>query len=313
MSNIARTLCPALFLMALAGCGSGGGDPTRNTFVEVEFTSFQAVRSGQGRQEVHMTGSSQTVTGTLDGSGNVNSIGVGTIDSSGSTLTLTYPPPDSTGAVDLTKPMVDIRTPSTTLSSTGMFGTTCASSLCVVTPAGIASPTFVLADSTSLGWNYQTFGVWSQETSASSFQFGAISAGAATPGGSIPTVGNPTFTGIAAGSYVDATGARFGTSANMSAVVDFGAHSIAFSTTNTVTMPFGVTGTTTGAPNLNLSGTLTYTAGTNQFAGGVATPGNTLTGTANGRFFGPAAEEIGGLYSAAGGGATMTGAFGGKR
>jgi hypothetical protein len=298
-------------LTALAGCGSGGGDPTRNSFVDVAFTSFQAVRSGEGHQQVHMTGMSQNVTGALDLSGNATSVNVGALDTGASTLTLTYAPPDPSGVVDLTHPMVDISTPATTLSSTGTFSTNCANSLCVVTPGAISTTTIVLADSTSLGWNYQTFGIWSQEISASSYQFGAISAGAATPGSAIPTLGTAVFTGIAAGSYVDPAGARFMTFANMSANVNFATQNIAFSTTNTATSAFGVTGTTTAAPNLNLSGTLTYAAGTNQFTGGVSATG--LAGNATGRFFGPAAEEIGGLYNLTGAGGTMSGAFGGKR
>src|SRR5690348_16793212 len=163
MSNVARAFSALLLAALVSGCGSGG-DPTRNQFFDVAFTSFQAIRSGQGHQIVHITGSSQNVTGSLDTTtGDVTSAFVGAVDTAGSTLTLTYPAPDSSGNVDLTRPMVDIKTPATTLSSSSTFGTSCANTLCIVTPTGSIGTKLILADSTSLGWNYQTFGIWSQE------------------------------------------------------------------------------------------------------------------------------------------------------
>jgi hypothetical protein len=62
-----------------------------------------------------------------------------------------------------------------------------------------------------------------------------------------------------------------------------------------------------------MTGTLTYSAGANQFTGNVATTGG-LTGTATGRFYGPTAQEIGGTFGIAGAGVTpYGGALGGKR
>ena len=63
-----------------------------------------------------------------------------------------------------------------------------------------------------------------------------------------------------------------------------------------------------------MSGSLSYAAGTNSFSGNVSTSGG-MNGTASGRFYGPAATEIGGTFitKAATGVENFGGAFGAKR
>jgi hypothetical protein len=68
--------------------------------------------------------------------------------------------------------------------------------------------------------------------------------------------------------------------------------------------------------NLNLSGTLSYLAGSNQFSGTVNT--TSMSGIATGKFYGPSAQEIGGTFSVSNGtvgsgGSAYIGGFGGKR
>jgi hypothetical protein len=100
----------------------------------------------------------------------------------------------------------------------------------------------------------------------------------------------------------------------MTAVVDFQSRNIAFSTTNTV-----LTGSSSTLPsNLDLTGNWSYGTGTSEFSGTVSTtPAGNLSGSATGRFYGPNAEEIGGVYSLTsntmGDRSTMIGGFGGKR
>ncbi|HET7832182.1 MAG TPA: hypothetical protein VFK88_04380 [Gallionella sp.] len=72
-----------------------------------------------------------------------------------------------------------------------------------------------------------------------------------------------------------------------------------------------------------MSGTLSYTAGSNTFTGTVTTA-NGMSGNATGRFYGPgiatatankvagAPPEIGGTFAVMGTAGTMQGAFGGK-
>jgi hypothetical protein len=58
---------------------------------------------------------------------------------------------------------------------------------------------------------------------------------------------------------------------------------------------------------------LGYGHGSSQFSGSI-TSGNGLAGSATGRFYGPKAEEIGGVYGLqSSNGSRMVGGFGGKR
>src|SRR5262249_10480105 len=110
----------------------------------------------------------------------------------------------------------------------------------------------------------------------------------------------------------------FDTYSNMTAAADFGSRSLSFTTTNTITtVNLGFNPAVTNS--LNLSGTLTYGAGSNQFSGTVTTAGGgvsdaPMSGTAQGFFYGPSATEIGGTFFVTGGGITVYGGgFGGRR
>jgi hypothetical protein len=103
----------------------------------------------------------------------------------------------------------------------------------------------------------------------------------------------------------------------MTANVDFSSRSIAFSTSNT-SLANTNSGVQSSNSGLNINGTLAWNPTVNGFSGVVNTANGQLNGGANGSFFGPAAEEIGGVYqlqNVQGGPAVnkMIGAFGGKR
>jgi C-lobe and N-lobe beta barrels of Tf-binding protein B len=306
-----RNLAVAAFASAaLSACGGGGGG---SNIREVPFSSFAAV---QPNERVVMQGTSQTASGSITsspgGGFNVDTANLNPAVQDG-TLKLTY---DAAGSIS----SIDFSTPS---ASASFVGASCASGVC---SAETASSVAIVIDARAavVGWNYQTFGVWLNQTGPATFQAGGISAGAVTPATAVPTSGPGNFIGKAAGFYVNPFGAAFATAADMTAVVDFGARTIVFATTNTNAANLS-TGTnaanlSTGAPllnstNLNLQGTLSYVAGSNQFSGNVNAPAASLTGSATGRFYGPAAEEIGGTYGLNGSGPTerLMGAFGGKR
>jgi hypothetical protein len=174
---------------------------------------------------------------------------------------------------------------------------------------------YVLApEPRAMGWEYQAYGIWVTGAGTGSGTYGAASVGAQTPVGSMPSTGVAFYQGNAAGRYVDAGGNYYFAAADMLALTDFSARSLQFSTTNTSIVTNLSPGTTpTPAPNLDLGGTLTYTAGSNQFTGNV-TSFTGMVGTATGRFFGPSAEEIGGTFGVTGAGTEVYGGgFGGKR
>lgn len=163
-----------------------------------------------------------------------------------------------------------------------------------------------------LGFSYQTFGVWLNGTNSAG-TVGAASVGTnITAGSSIPTSGTATYTGAAGGVFGNTQYTYFVT-ANMSATTNFSNRSIAFTTTNSLYSPT-LTGVYTSAGGLNLSGTLTYAANTNNFSGTVNSSGQTvMTGNAGGQFYGPAAQEIGGVFAVKNGNIGYIGAFGGKK
>jgi hypothetical protein len=260
----------------------------------------------QPNERVVMQGTSQTASGSLTtspgGGFNVDTANLNSVQDG--TLKLTH---DAAGAIS----RIDFSTPS---ASASFVGPTCASGVC---SAETASSVAIVIDARAavVGWNYQTFGVWLNQNGPATFQAGAISAGAVTPGTAVPTSTTGNFTGRAAGFYVNPFGAAFATAADMSAIVDFGARTIVFATTNTTAANLSTGAPLLNSTNLNVTGSLSYALGSNQFSGNVSAPMASLNGSATGRFYGPAAEEIGGTYGLSGVGQTerLMGAFGGKR
>jgi hypothetical protein len=281
-----------ILLAGLAACGGGGGGGG-STIREVPFTSFSAIAPNQ---TVVMSGISETVSGTIDASGVVTP-NASVLDTANSTARLTYD-----GNRNLSQ--ISFGTPQ---ASESFRGISCSEGVCGAETA----TSFVIAiDAPAIGWDYQSFGVW-LTSSPTTFQVGAMSAGAVTPGSAVPTTGTGSFLGVAAGFYVDTFGQPFGTAAVMNAEADFSRREIAFSTTGTTLINLN-NGAQPDGTGLNLSGTLRYDAGSSQFLGTVNTQSPGLSGTANGKFYGPTAQEIGGVYSLTGAG-RMIGAFGGGR
>jgi hypothetical protein len=98
----------------------------------------------------------------------------------------------------------------------------------------------------------------------------------------------------------------------MTAVVVFDTRTVTFSTSNT-TIAGGPSTSQISASALNMTGNLSYAAGTNVMTG-TATTTNGMSGNMNGKFYGPGLNEIGGTYAVTGSGAgSMVGGFGGKR
>lgn len=161
-----------------------------------------------------------------------------------------------------------------------------------------------------LGWDYESFGVWD---SSSSGGIRATSFGAPTPGSAVPTSGAATFTGKLAGLYVSPSGQGSIAAADLAVHANFSSRSLAFSSTGTtITRDLD---RSLAAPHLNLGGTLTYAPGSNSFAGSLTSASATMSGQSNGKFYGPSAQELGGVFSlkAQSTVETFTGAYGARR
>ena len=169
----------------------------------------------------------------------------------------------------------------------------------------------VFANPAAYGFEYQTFGAWGAYGNATTPAY-SISVGNPSPASAIPLTGALTFTGGASGYYVDANKFGYVTNSNMVAAVTFDNRTVAFTTTNT-SISGGPGSAQISAPNLNMTGTLSYAAGVNAMSG-TATTANGMSGNMNGKFYGPALNEIGGTFAVTGQGiGSVVGAFGGKR
>jgi hypothetical protein len=175
------------------------------------------------------------------------------------------------------------------------------------------------ADYKSLGFNYQTFGVWLSGSGVGSGLGGAISAGAATPGGSIPLTGSANYNGAAGGLYVDPNGVTYLAKSSSALSTNFATNSVSFSASGS-TAASTATGAALANPSiLNIGGVLSYAGGANDFSGPVSSltvtgSSPTLSGSARGQFYGPNANEIGGTFALKGASGVegYLGAFGAK-
>jgi hypothetical protein len=172
--------------------------------------------------------------------------------------------------------------------------------------------TDAMANPHTLGWDYQAFGVWESGGIGGGSML-ASSIGSPTPVNSVPTSGSASFTGKLAGLHLSPSGEGSVAAADLNVRVDFSARSLAFASTGTTLTRDAKVGT--AAPHLNLSGTLTYAQGSNTFSGTLSNAGATLSGESKGRFYGPAAQELGGVFTVKSSSTTeiLTGAYGAKR
>ncbi len=302
-----KTTCPKICLVALAiasltACGGGGGISATAT----PFTAWTAVAAGS---TIVALGDSQGGTYTWNGvTDKITSTTVGA-QQSGATFTESFSA--STGLVQTVRFQTVSGTDITFTRGYDTFGYLGINSSFWAIVSADSTRYAIMADPVPTGWNYQSFGIWTTGAGAGSGTYGAASVGAPTPAGSIPTSGSANYSGYQVGRSVASDGSYYFTTAAMQTTTNFATRRLSFTTYGTLQTPDLVSSTMNN--NLNLSGTLSYTSGSNQFSGAVSTVGG-MTGTATGRFYGPAAQEIGGTFSVTGSGLqAFGGAFGGKR
>jgi hypothetical protein len=168
----------------------------------------------------------------------------------------------------------------------------------------------IAVDPALQGWDYQSFGVWVTGAGSANGSAGSISVGSKTAGSSIPATGTATFTGLLGGTYLDAAGVDHLEGASMTINADFAGRSLALASSGTQDVQTGA-----AMPGLDLAGTLSYGAQNNLITGSLTSANGRLTGPATGFFYGPTAQEIGGIFalSASSGLERFGGGFGGRR
>ena len=298
-------ISPALSLLSACG-GGGGGGGGGISYTPVAFTSFSAAPKPGA---VTITGN--TLEGSFASNGSFNVTSTSGPTSGSATVQATYDGAGNQTAVSITGSRSSVNfsqsdgSTAGNLSSIGYRGT-------LVAVSGNQQNIAYSADQNYLGYNYQTYGIWETGLGTGSGYFGATSVGAATAGGSVPSSGTATFTGGAGGAYVDSSGVPYVAAGDATVSANFGTRSVSISSTNTNKLNQNTAAFST-ASNLNLSGTMSYSAGVNSMSGTVSTSDG-MTGSINGRFYGPTATEVGGTFYTTGAGVkTFIGAFGAKR
>lgn len=144
------------------------------------------------------------------------------------------------------------------------------------------------------GYDYQTFGIWQTGRGTGVGTAGAFSVGAQAAGANIPNSGTATFRGYSLGSVVDRDGQDYVAGADATLSADFASRTVGFRTDNTVIVE-PVSQMPDVAPGLDMTGTMAYGGNSNRLIGSASTASG-MTGTLEGRFYGPQANEIGGLF-----------------
>lgn len=315
-----RLLASALLATLLGACGGGGGgspapietppttptDPTASTaFVRFGvITAPSSVRAEAFTQEAIYR--FDTTTQKVTEVGTVSPFAAGAIYDATYTTSGSSPAAVRYTSAAGTIISIDTRQGDTLQTARGL-----------TIQATASGENYVLTPSLgSFAWDYQTAGIWTTGGGTGSGTIGAVSLGAATSASAIPTTGNGTFAGLGLARTLDAAGAAGYTIATTYANVDFGNRRVVLSASGTVLVD-EASGNATTSSDLNLSGTLNYSADSNQFSGTVSTTGSganpAMSGTATGRFYGPSAQEFSGTFALTDGLRTYLGAFGGKK
>lgn len=177
--------------------------------------------------------------------------------------------------------------------------------------AGSGGNAVVFRDPEDAGFEYQTYGLWVESGGLTSTggQLGVLTVGSTTDAGNVPSGTTATYRGESVGWAQLPTG-EVGITAGAVTLQTGDFSRIDFATENTVFAEFDSGSIALPEEDLDLTGTLTVNG--SSFSGSVS--GAITDGTLNGRFYGPNAEEAGGLFVTTGsGGVVYNGSFGARR
>ena len=302
MKLLNNYLILALGIMLLAACGGGSSSSSTTTTTPstpISIDSFTSWSATSANVPVAMTDGASS---SIDLLGNISQA-----DSSGSatftrdannSFTLISPTASAGNSAIFSAALGD------TLQNSFSSANTTALNKAQTTIGLFANPS-------TYSFNYQTYGIWGSYGIATGNSF-ALSDGSASPVSAISTTGGLTFTGGSTGYFFDTNKFAYITNATMVSNLSFNTRTFLFTTTSTV-IQGAPNGNVNSNTNLNITGVMTYIAGTNNFSGTVTTTSG-MTGKINGKFYGPGVNEIGGTYALYGAGiGTMVGSFGGTR
>lgn len=281
--------------LVLAGCGGGGSSTSTTAVPNVTFSKFSSISAPS---VVNATGITVSGAYTWDGSV-VDASSMHGVDASSNVKSqVTYRTDGTISKLTLANSYFS-KTFDEADTGTNIYPGT-------FTGALYGAPLIIAQDATSEAlfydpvrasnpFEYQTFGTLITGRGTGSGYFGGFSLGSMTAGSSIPTSGNVTFSGYYGGAALSTDGARdYTTAGSISVGMDFATRSGTIAATNSFEYDQVARTGWAADSSRNFSGTLSYSAATNSLSGSVTSGSN--SGTVNARFYGPNAEEIGGVF-----------------
>lgn len=287
--------------LALVGCGGGGSEESETLGGSPTVTTEALVTwSSAGGANTNVESDAQTIgselrTGVITAKGNS--------PYTGDEVTYEF---DSSG--ELSRIAVGLQTDTGSSSyNTGIWTLTDDGNYVEINEPLVVS---VFADPVNSGFEYQSYGAWTEVAMSTERDFYATTFGVVSTEPQIPDSGTATFTGSAAGVYFNETDtATVTVKSDMTASVDFGAGTAAVALSNSALEdPFAGTPNDQTAYVAGMSASdfdigFTLSNGGDQNATMTTT---TVTGgafgganfTARGEFYGTTAQEIGGVFQA---------------
>jgi hypothetical protein len=304
--NVRLSLALWAAVPILSACGGGGGGGGGGVSV-APFVSYSQI--GTNTQVSVENGISNEIDYTYNvGALTATSLTNSQTGQSGAKVVVSYDASSNLGTATLTTAG---GTAISWNSATDTFGTLNINNNVEAAISANGQDYTLIANPFNFGWDYQTFGTWLTGAGTGSGKAGNYSIGSPTTGASIPTTGTATYTGATGGRYVTAAGLDYFVSSNLSATANYATRSVALTSTSSVASRDLISQSSMNA--INFTGTMTYAAATNVLTGTITTTGG-MNGTAKGQFYGPSANELGGSFTAAGGGLELlSGAFGAKK
>jgi transferrin binding protein len=284
------------FLFTLSACGGGHSgssspmpDPNQTSFrfqgasttvvypVDSAAMGFSTV-GGVSASGIDPAGAGSTLTVTTDAEGRISSLTI-TVTTAGVNFSHTY---DGSTLHPLSTPL------------------TLASLANLVQRVGNAAPGATGFVFQAPGLSFSTFGTWLSNDGGSNFREGVLAGGTQTA--SMPTLGTATYNGSTTGFGANGA-ASFVLMGNAQILANFGNGSVTTTFSNLTTQDV----------NTNAVGALPNQTGSGIISGNrysTAISGGSMSGGANGTFYGSTAQETAGVWKSSGGGITAMGSFG---
>ena len=319
--NSIKFLVISTLALILTACGGGGSSSSSSSFSSlVRYSELQPDVSIRNTSAI-----TQQVTYTIDTTGNEDAVSnIGDVTAAGSaTVTEEYQDGTVNGEPDLTNDIHELSITSaegTVVSydhstdnyEESFFGVQVMDN--ETDPAGNSDDaTYVILYSNPYdkGLDYNSYGIWFKlgtETPGVEYTYflGTVSSGVKTDAANMPTTGTANYSGDYIGHYYGATSTNenaneYVVEGEVTIGADFSLGTLIYqsavsSAENDTTGSVVTDGDLIALGNvLNISGTELAITGSS-FTGDLATS-NGLSGTITGQFYGPAAEEVGGIFA----------------